>query len=373
MVAPGDARFRDLLRQAAGSADWLGRHQTALRCYEEILRDNPADKEAHSELGMQLLMLGRFAEGWKEYLHLYYTPKQLRAAEDLPPPWDGQTGGDGILVVSDQGEGDAVMSLRYARKLRERFARVFFFCQPGVADLADTTGYFDEVIPTNGIVSSRHRSAALGCEYHVPVMALPAYFHAFDPDKPPPAGYFNLDPRLTTNLRDKFWSGEGYRVGLAWRGKPGTPRDPIRSFDPSLLSPLVDLAGPKFFSLQSEQEDGETDSLGDSVMALWPEMKRWCRLPDRSWSLLETASFIASLDLVVTCDSVIAHVSGAVGVPTWVALPAASEWRWGLGDRTDWYPTAKLFRQSRYAEWEPVFAEMARSLRIILANGGKVR
>ena len=92
-------------------------------------------------------------------------------------------------------------------------------------------------------------------------------------------------------------------------------------------------------------------------------MRRWRRGADNRWSLLETAAFIASLDLVITCDSAIAHLAGVLDIPTWIALPFASEWRWGIGvGRTDWYRHTTLFRQKKYGEWDPVFAEMTTAL-----------
>ena len=157
------------------AADWLGRHQTAQRCFEEILRGDSEDHNTHYELGHQLLMLSDFTHGWREYLHRYQTEEHLQKAHTLgvPPVWDGHTDGNGILVYSDQGEGDAIMMMRYVPQLRRHFKRVFFLCGEMLADLAGTTDFFDEVIAIERVSSSRHGSIAeLYCEYSTPVTAL---------------------------------------------------------------------------------------------------------------------------------------------------------------------------------------------------------
>jgi hypothetical protein len=365
---PPAGDYKGLLWNAASAADWLGRHQTALRCLDEYLRLDPGDHQAHYERGVQLLMDGKFGTGWKEYRRLYQTPKQLQKVAGFPPFWNGQAAGDGILVFSDQGDGDAIMSLRYARMLKERFHRVLFNCSEDLLELAKTLGCFEAVIPFNGFTHSEYGSiAGLQCQYHVPVMALPGYFGAFDPNPPPPPPYFGVGPGLINHLREHFGGGGGFRVGLAWRGKPGTPRDPVRSFDVGEYRPLMAVPGVEFFSLQWECEDGELDDLPAQVKDMYREARQWPRSHGRPWTFLETAALAASMDLVVTCDSVISHVAGAMNVPTWVALPVASEWRWGVKtESSGWYPKTRLFRQMRYQEWEPVFAGMAAALEELL-------
>jgi tetratricopeptide (TPR) repeat protein len=361
---PKSENYSTLLWDAASAADWLGRHQTALRCINEFLRIQPENNEARYERGLQLLMAGNAGVGWKEYRRLYLTPKQIQKAGGLPPSWNGQAAGDGILVFSDQGEGDAIMALRYAPRLKERFNRVLFNCSHSLVDLAKTMPCFEAVIPFNGFAQSEYGSiAGLQCQFHVPVMALPAFFGAFDPDPPPPPPYFDVTAELVAFLREHFGGKGAFRVGLSWKGGPGTPRDPVRSFDIAEFQPLMAIHGVEFFSLQWETEGGETDDLPVAVKDMYREAKAWPQSHGKPWTFLETVALAATMDLVVTCDSVIAHVAGAMDVPTWVALPVASEWRWGVKTaRSGWYPKARLFRQRKYDEWKPVFDDMAAEL-----------
>jgi hypothetical protein len=361
---PKSANYVKLLWDAAPAADWLGRHQTALRCIDEVLRVQPENNEALYERGLQLLMSGNAGPGWNEYRQLYFTPKQVQKADGLPPSWDGKAAGDGILVRSDQGDGDAIMALRYAPWLKQHFNRIVFYCNQPLVDLAKTMPCFEAVIPFNGFGQSEYGSiAGLQCQYHVPVMALPGFFGAFDPHPPPPPPYLNVSPELIAFLRERFGDTGGLRVGLCWRGGPGTPRDPVRSFDVAKFQPLLEIGGVEFFSLQWDTENGEVDDLPAEVMDMYQESKGYLLSNKKPWTFLETAALAATMDLVVTCDSVIAHVAGAMNVPTWVALPVASEWRWRLKtDRSDWYPKVKLFRQRKYNEWKPVFDDMAAEL-----------
>jgi hypothetical protein len=132
---------------------------------------------------------------------------------------------------------------------------------------------------------------------------------------------------------------------------------------------LTQIPGTSFFAIQWEAESQEIADLGPDVKDLWPTMKT---LPfgDRGWSLLETAGFIAGMDLVITCDSVVAHVAGTMNVATWVPLPLASEWRWGLNKKYGlWYPdNVKLFHQQQYRDWAPVFDEMKEKLEDLVAS-----
>ncbi|MCE9531541.1 MAG: hypothetical protein K8T89_10535 [Planctomycetes bacterium] len=325
---PSAGNYKDVMWSAASAADWLGRHQTALRSLDAVLQIDPDDHQAHYERGLQLLMAGKFPEGWTEYSRLYQTPKQVRKVDGFPPPWDGKADGEGILVFSDQGDGDAIMALRYARELKKRFGRVIFNCDPNLADLAKTIGCFEEVIPFLGFSGSKYGSIkGLECDYHVPVMALPGHFGAFAPDPPSLPPYFTLDPALVANMQRELRFSEGYRVGVAWRGNSGTPRDPVRSFDAEEFLPLAAVPGVEFFSLQWESGDGEADCLN----VHGKEIYRLARSRNRRgipWTFLDTAAFVASLDLVITCDSAIAHIAGALDVPTWVAEEMAVElWR----------------------------------------------
>jgi hypothetical protein len=248
--------------------------------------------------------------------------------------WDGAPlRGKRVLVRCYHGLGDTLQFVRYAPLLREVTAEVVFWAQPALIPLLRTARGIDRLLPLHDGTPEVEYDA------DVELMELPHVFRTTPETIPAEVPYLHADPAPLPR-------GRGLAVGLAWR--PGD-WDPCRRIPIPLLAPLARIPGVELHVLQR-----------GPALAEAPE---GFGIPSGSDDPLQTARVMRALDLVVTADSMPAHLAGALGVPVWTLLHAEADWRWMEGrDDTPWYPTMRLFRQERAGEWEPVIARVAAEL-----------
>jgi len=221
------------------------------------------------------------------------------------------------------------------------------------------------------LVGLLSRSAGVDCalaqgdalpsfDVHSPLMSLPATFRTSLSNIPAETAYLSADPTRVDDWRRRLAADRLVRVGLFWRGNRDHHEDVFRSIPLDYFAPLFEVPGCSFYSLQKDAA-GELATIAGSRFPI-------IDLSDQLTDFHETAALTANLDLVIGCDSAPAHLAGALGVPIWLALPAAPDWRWLL-EREDspWYPTMRLFRQQRLGDWVPVFARAAAELRSLVA------
>ncbi|MGD9719619.1 MAG: tetratricopeptide repeat protein [Pirellulales bacterium] len=318
----------------------------ALACYDQIVRHDPSDADAHYHRAMTLLALGRASEGWPEYEWRWRRPG--KAERPLPQPrWNGAAlAGQTILLWTEQGYGDSLQFIRYARLLKQQGAAVVVDCEPRLASLCEHCDGVDRVVTTG--------QSFPPYDVHAPLLSLPLLCREFDPEHVSDGPYFHPAAQKVDAWRRTI-GGAGLRVGISWRGNPANPMDARRSVPLEYFAPLARAPGVRLFSLQV---DGGREEL-DRVANDWPIID----LAPQLANFHEAAAAMVNLDLVVTCDSAPAHLAGALGRSVWLALAHAPDWRWML-DRTDspWYPTMRLFRQPQRGDWASVFAEIARAL-----------
>jgi tetratricopeptide (TPR) repeat protein len=291
--------------------------------YEQALAlgDDPVDR---TNLGMLRLGAGDYARGWP--LHEFRRRQPDFPGLTLPfPEWRGEDlGGKTLLIWPEHGFGDQIQFARYARLAKERGARVLLASPPELADLFSTLGV--EVFRLTGELEMPRP------DVWAPVMSLPGLFGT-RLETVPPAPYLSAPEDRRAKWRGAVPPG---RVGVVWKGSAGNPNDANRSL-PALaaFAPLLE-AGAKIIDLQ--------DPHGDFA---------------------DTAAILEQLDLVVTVDTAMAHLAGAIGAPCWVLLPwSRCDWRWGrAGDTTPWYPSLRLFRQPAFGDWDSVMAEVVRAWR----------
>jgi tetratricopeptide (TPR) repeat protein len=319
-----------------------GRFEQAERCYRQaILLDDQASLAlAHFNLANVLLQQGRWVEGFAEY------EWRLRLPNALPQPWPAPAwaaehpAGSRVLVWNDQGIGDAIQYLRLTARLAGRGYRVLVLVQDQLKSLA---------------ASAPGVEAAFGpgdppqpVDAQVPLCSLP---HALGvvPDDVWNGPYLRAAKKISLPIA----AGGGHRrVGLVWAGNPAHANDANRSMHLADLHALLDLQGITWFSLQLGG--------GPAELAASP----WAgRVHDLSCLLTDfsaTAAVILELDLLISVDTAVAHLAGALGRPAWILLPAiGSDWRWGVsGETTAWYPSVRLFRQRQVGAWAPIAAEM---------------
>jgi tetratricopeptide (TPR) repeat protein len=332
-----------------------GKPARALACYQTSLRLQPDFAEAHYNLSLLLLSQQKLAAGWPEFAWRQKCKNYPRRAF-AQPMWDGSPlRGRTLLVHAEQGFGDTLHFIRYLSHLRQQSGTIVFEVQPALVPLLRQSG-FHEVIG-NGTPLPRF-------DLHVPVLDLPRLFGTTLETIPTGVPYLAADPTLVEHWRGIHAQQQGLKVGLAWQGNRAYAFDRNRSIPLKEFAPLAGVDGLALVSLQKGEGSKQLAGLAERLRIhdLGPQ------LDEQSGPFMDTAAVMKNLDLVITSDTVTAHLAGALGVRTWVALSAVPEWRWFL-DREDspWYPTMRLFRQRSPGNWPEVFDRMASELKSGLA------
>ncbi len=325
----------------------LGRHDEALASCRRATAADPAHAQANFTEAMLLLVQGELREGFEKYEWRWKLGTLV--SRNFPVPlWNGEDlAGRTILLHGEQGFGDTVQGLRYVPLVAARGARVVLEVPASLARLAARLPGVAELI-TSGQALPRFD---LAC----PLLSLPRAFATTLETIPADVPYLSAEPDAVERWRKKL-DGAGLKVGIAWAGSPLHRSDALRSIDMGTLEPLLRLTGVRWFSLQVGERAADLARLAPGLVTdLAPLLSDFA----------ETAAAIANLDLVITVDTAVAHVAGALGRPAWVMLRARPDWRW-LIDRDDspWYPSLRLFRQRRAGYW----AEVVRRVRAALSD-----
>jgi hypothetical protein len=299
--------------------------------------------------------MGDFARGWPEH------EWRLRCPGTSPPSfprpaWDGAPlDGRAILLYAEHGLGDALQFIRYAPLVQERGGRVIVTCRRTLARLLATCRRVEQVVAEGEDLPA--------FDVYALFMALPGLFQTNLANLPAEVPYLTADPAAVAAWRRALGPAEEYQIGIAWQGNPEFGRDHHRSFRLDQFEPLAELEGVRLYSLQVGVG---REQLGEAADR-FPVTDLGGRLGD----FMDTAAVVTNLDLVIAPDTAVAHLAGALGVPVWLALPFACDWRW-LADRDDspWYPTMRLFRQQRWGDWDDVFERMAGELEMMLETKG---
>ena len=342
-----------------------GRLDEALRCFDKALALRPDYPEARFNKSLVLLLRGNFAEG----LELFESrlglgaPRQLSdwlaflADHPEKPRWRGEhLGGKRLLVWMEEGMGDCLMTMRYLPKLAEKGAgKVLVLADPALARLART-------FPAVGEITSRVDELSLDSfDLHCPMMSLPYAFGTRADTIPDAVPYLSVPNGMRETWSGRLSETKRPRVGLAWSGNKNYGRDALRSLSFRQMEPLMGVSGAGFVSLQ---KGGAATELRQSD---WPILDRMNECED----FLDTAALIANLDLVVSVDTSVAHLAGALGKPVWLLNRFESEWRWQLRrEDSPWYPTMRIFNQPALGDWDSVLEKVAGQL-ARFAQGGK--
>ncbi len=334
------------------TASFLGRNDEALEAYRSVVEAQPESPMAHVSYGMALLFAGRYLEGWQHYSWRWKAPPPSEQPRPYPQPiWRGQeVNGKRVLLYAEQGFGDTINFVRYAPLVAQRGAKVIVQCPPALAKLLARTPGIESVISENDPLPS--------FDFHASMMDLPMVFGTTLQTIPAQVPYLKCDPvkveRWVARLAADEPNGRpAMRIGLCWSGNPRRNQNRIRSIPLEMLSPLGAL-GPhvRFISLQ------KGFSARNSGVAQW--------LTDYDNELTdfdETAALMMNLDLIITVDTAIAHLAGALARPTWTMLCLGPDWRY-MAARADipWYPTMQLIRQTRWNDWTPVVEQIVHML-----------
>jgi hypothetical protein len=297
---------------------------------------------------MLYLQAGRFSPGWA--LHEY----REQAQRDFGRPrWpvNGPGNQGSVLIHSEQGLGDTIQFCRYALKVAAEGARVTLMVQQPLLGVMQTLGHNITVIADT--------PEPPATDFQCPLMSLPEIFGTSLGTVPAPIPYLAVELGRVVSWRQRLGS-TGFRIGVCWRGS-NMPSAVGKDFPVALLQTIAQVPDVRLISLQ---KGSGVEQLGE----LPPGMRVEDLGPDfdsGATGFLDTVAVMECLDLIITCDTSVAHLAGALGRPTWIALKHVSDWRW-LTERDDtpWYPTARLFRQPRAGDWAAVFDSMLTCLRL---------
>jgi Flp pilus assembly protein TadD len=331
-----------------------GRLDDAEAEYNEAVRLSPEYADAHWNRSMLWLMRGDTERGWPEY-EWRWPALGLSPRPFSQPRWNGAPlAGRTILLHAEQGLGDTIQFIRFAPLVRERGGSVVVECQPVLCRLLETAPGIDRLVARGEPLPA--------FDTHAPLLSVPGLLETTVASIPAQVPYLRADPALVERWRQKLAPVEGCKVGIAWQGNPAVRTDRQRSVPLAHFAPLAAVPGVQLISLQVGPAVDQIRALAGrfDILDLGPE-----RSPGAD-PFQETAAIMQNLDIVVSSDTSVPHLAGALGLPVWLALGYAADWRW-LQGRSDspWYPTMRLFRQSRRGDWDSVFARIATELQCL--------
>lgn len=343
--------------------DALGDLEGARAAFELALKTEPNSALARFNLSSHFLLAGNFAEGWSCYERRWelrqFTGKPRTYAQ---PRWRNEDiAGTSVLLYAEQGFGDTLQFVRYALILVERGARVLLETQAPLVPLLCTLHPKVQVL-------ARNDETAPDTDWHCPLLSLPYVLGTDLSNIPAAVPYVYPDEE-----KAKLWAEQNrtqtFRVGVVWSGNPGHARDRLRSIPFEEFSRLFLTPQVHFYSLQKGPAAKYAKDAGPNAGLL--------DLEPFLLDFTDTAAVITNLDLVITVDTAVGHLAGAMGKPVWILLAHAPDWRW-LKERSDspWYPTARLFRQGSPGSWADVLDRVKSALLIAASEarvGGNIR
>ncbi len=354
-----DPGYTDAHGNLANTLKEQGRFDEALASYQMALWLDPKSASVHYNRSLALLQAGEWQRGWPEYEWRWRRGKE-RERHTERPLWEGTPlEGRTILLWCEQGMGDAIQFVRYAALVKARGGRVVLECPPRLVPLLSTCAGVDAVVAEG--------EALPGFDVQCPLMSLPGLLGTTVASVPAEVPYLHAEPGRVEMWRERLSQLPGFKVGVVWQGNRCFQWDRFRSFALAELAPLAEIPGVRLISLQKGHGSEQVAALKGRF-----EVTDLEGMTDSSGAFLDTAAVMRNLDLVVTSCTSSAHLAGALGLPTWVALSGVADWRWLRGrEDTPWYPSVWLFRQEKVGAWRPVFTRMAEQLQQLVARSGR--
>ncbi len=334
----------------------LGDAVGARASFAEAHRLDPDNAMTRSDLAMTDLMLGEWNVGWAGYEARLAVNAEPRILTSRWPVWRGEAlDGKRIVVLSEQGLGDIFQFARFIRDLQMRGANVTLRLPETM--LPVMAGLAADVRLVHDLESDAQ------FDFEIAMMSLP---HRLSPDaivSPDPLRYLAPDPVRVAKWRDRLGTGmRGVNIGIGWQGNPAFIDDARRSIPLDAFAAIAERQGIRLVSLQKHAGAEQLAEVAFPVERVPDDI-------DADGAFVDTAAIIDCLDLVITSDTALAHLAGALGHPVWLALPFVPDWRWGTaGETTPWYPTMRLFRQRTDGDWGGVFARMCGALEGLISR-----
>jgi Flp pilus assembly protein TadD len=329
----------------------LGRFDEAEASYNRALSLNPNLMEALSNKALILLLQGRWKEGFQ-----LYEAKNKKSLSSMPTPeWNGESlRGKSLLLRSDEGLGDLIQYLRWVARFSEMGARVTLTCPAGIHQLLRTY----KQAPIN-LIGENFNPRSF--DYQSSIMSLPFKLGLSDEDFRPLQKYLEPEKDRVCRWKERLKDYEGkFKVGLSWQGNPNYWGDRNRSIPLEQFLPILGVEGAAFFSLQKGYGSEQIEKL-NLKGKIWDGSEE---LDQEGAAFIDTAALMEGLDLVITSDTSIAHLAGALGRPTWLLVSKIPDWRWGLkGSQCRWYESLRIYRQKTFRDWTAPVEEVVCDLK----------
>jgi tetratricopeptide (TPR) repeat protein len=339
-----------------------GRLDEALTSYDEALRRKPDYPDAYMNRALSFLVRGDFERGWEEY-EWRWKCKDFNPREFGKPRWEGEAlEGRTVLLHSEQGLGDTFQFVRYARLVKQRGGVVVVWCPRPLVPILGECPYIDAVTIEGEPIPL--------IDVHLPLLSLPRVFCTTLSNVPSDVPYLYAKCELVERWRKELRYIDAVKVGINWQGNPRYRGDRHRSIPLRNFAPLAAVPGVRLISLQRGFGTEQIAALEGAFSVT----ELGAHVDTKEGPFMDTAAVLVNLDLVVSSDTSLVHLAGGLGVPLWMPLPFASDWRW-LQNRADspWYPTMRLFRQTEPGKWDEVFLRIADAAAELVRNRNENR
>jgi Tfp pilus assembly protein PilF len=322
--------------------------------YQRALKLQPDNVDARWNLSLLNLLEGDYAAGWPLYESRLQRPTPNLRSFPMPQ-WKGEPlNGSRVLLHAEQGLGDTLQFLRFIPMVVTAGGQVLLDVPEQIHRLAAEIPGVAAVIATGEPIADH--------EWQCPLMSLPLAFGTTVATIPAQVPYLKIPEDALQAAAERLWPDNGLRVGLVWGATPRSFEDSDRSIPLALFRSILSTKDTHFFSLQLGPQASQFDTLENPMTDLSAAIADFA----------DTTALVTHLDLVITVDTSVAHLAGALGKPTWVLLPFSSDWRW-LTHRNDspWYPTVRLFRQARPRDWSSVLERVQSELELLVQKSGR--
>ncbi len=318
-------------------------YDEAIECYNKTIQLAPDYAQAYYSRGMLYLSCGQFAKGWNDYQWRLKTAGTNIKLQHDKPWWRGENfHGKTLLVQSEQGFGDSIQFVRYLPMAKDRGGTVILAEKPELIDLFGDLEGIDDLVDAKEL-----EDGAVKYDLYVPLLNLPGIFDTAADNIPAPIPYLSAKEPKVAHWRNKIQT-DAFKIGIAWAGNPIHTNDHNRSCALQNFTPLADIKNVKLFSLQK--------GTGTEQIKNWHGATELIDLGQAFADFSDTAAAIENMDLIISVDTSVIHLAGAMGKPAWTLLPFTPDWRWMM-QRQDspWYPTIKLLRQKQHGNWQELF------------------
>ncbi|TIH16559.1 glycosyltransferase family 41 protein [Marinifilum sp. JC120] len=341
-----DRKFIDAYYNLGLVLQDIGKLDEAIRFFNHCLKFKPDDDRINWDKSLALLAKGDFINGFELYEYRWKR-EELVNRHFRQPLWDGSPlNGKRIFVYAEQGFGDTLNFCRYIPLVAEAGGKVFFECQPELVSLLEGMDGIEEIFSDGGTLPE--------FDVQTPLISLPRILKHDMQSIPRECPY--LKPPAQAGFPVHVPEGTKFKIGIVWAGKPTHKNDHNRSVSLENFLPFAGLPGVTLYSLQKGPETKQRDEFGCGMLVR--DLGNGCE------DFADTAKVMGQLDLIITVDTSVAHLAGALNVPVWVAIPYNPDWRW-MRKRKDspWYPSMTLFRQKKAGDWNSVFSGMLAALK----------